>query len=624
MLRIKKLTLLCIFLLCYVTEVQAGKIINAADFGLRQGEDATPAINRSLAACKTQHAERLVIPKGIYQCYPDKAMEEFIHVANNDNGLKRIVFPVHGFSNFEIDAEGSTFILHGGEMIAFDFERSQNIKLKNAVIDWDKPFYFQGTVLSTDTSTNSFILRPLAECTYEIVANELVFTEKPGKAIHPWRDWAPAMKNDIGWEQNIDWNIWFDPATKAPAYNGYTYVLKSWNESLNRRYHVKQLKDGNLRFFDAVQKLPTTGWILVINGRKDLNRTSPAIHLSNVTGFAIYNVNVHHAGGMGLIAEQSQNIVLKKFNVVLPENSQRIVTTTADATHFAGCRGKIAIDSCRFENMLDDAANIHGVYALADGAVDQYTLGVKRMHGQQMGFDLVHIGDSISLSNQETLRPYAKVKVKGVKEVNAEYLEVTCLQPIAKLLQPNSVINNLSCQPDLVIQNTWVRRNRARSILISTSGNVLIENNNFEACTHTSILLAGDASFWFESGPVQSVVIRNNTFKNFGLQGSSPLLQIAPQIKAEERFYYHQNIVFENNICELFSAPLVFAKSAAHIRIVGNQIKASKAYPADLTGSSVFKFENCKDITISDNRCDDQWPGGTIKGAISMLKSYKQ
>jgi hypothetical protein len=44
--------------------------------------------------------------------YPDKAKEKYLHISNNDDGLKRIIFPLEGFKNFEIDAQGSSFICH--------------------------------------------------------------------------------------------------------------------------------------------------------------------------------------------------------------------------------------------------------------------------------------------------------------------------------------------------------------------------------------------------------------------------------------------------------------------------------------------------------------------------------
>jgi hypothetical protein len=600
----------------------AQKVINALDYGLNEESDATTAINKAILACKFQKAGKLIIPKGIYHFYPDKATGEYLYIANNDEGLKRIAFPIRDFQNFEIDGQGSVFIMHG-QMIAFDFKQSKKIKLKNLSVDWDKPFYFQGTVISNDPMTNSFVFKPFEECSYEIVADELIFLEKPGKAVRPWKDWAPSMKKDIGWQQNIDWNIWFDPKTLAPSLNGQEYVLQSWNENLKRRYRAEKTQDGNIRIFDAAQKLPPVGWVLIVNGRKDLTRTSPAIHLSHVTEFNIENVNVYCAGGMGLITESSKDINLKKFNVVLPENSSRMVTTTADATHFVGCRGNIVIDDCQFENMLDDATNVHGIYGRIDGLVNKHTIGVKRIHGQQLGFSLTEVGDIISLSDAGTLKEYARLKVTKINDINSEYMEIICKEDLDKILKPNSVINNLSCQPNLVFKNSLVRRNRARSMLISTSGNVLVENNLLESCTHTSILFAGDAIFWYESGPVKNVIIRNNTFKNFGLHGgTSPLIQIAPEIVTIKDFYFHSNILVENNICEVFSCPLVVAKSVEKFQFVGNKIRNSTDYPLKQKCGEVFRFTNSKEVLIKNNKAKEDWIGFQLNGMKSMLEYF--
>lgn len=602
--------------------ISAQKVVNALDYGLNQENDATPVINKAILACKLQKAEKLIIPKGIYHFYSDKATEEYLHIANNDEGLKRIAFPIRDFQNFEIDGQGSVFIMHG-QMIAFDFKQSQNIKLKNFSVDWNKPFYFQGKVISTDPVTNSFVLQPFNECSYEIVADELIFLEKLGKAVRPWKDWAPSMKQDIGWQQNIDWNIWFDPKTLAPSLNGQEYVLQSWNENLKRRYHAEKTADGNIRIFDAAQKLPLVDWVLIVNGRKDLSRTSPAIHLSNVTAFNIENVNVHCAGGMGLISESSKDINLKKFNVVLPKNSSRMVTTTADATHFVGCRGNIVIDDCHFENMLDDATNVHGIYGRIDGVVNKNTIRVKRMHGQQLGFTLTEEGDIISLSDAGTLQEYARLEVTKINDINSEYMEISCKEDLGKIIKPNSVINNLSCQPNLVFKNSVVRRNRARSMLISTSGNVLVENNLLESCTHTSILFSSDAIFWYESGPVKNVIIRNNTFKNFGLHGgTSPLIQIAPELTPLNDFYFHSNILVENNICEVFSCPLVVAKSVENFQFVGNEIRNSKDYPLKQKCNEVFRFTNSKEILIKNNKAQEDWIGFQLNGMKSMLENF--
>ena len=580
----------------------AQAVINAKDFGLDETKDATTALLKALQSCRDLNAGKLIIPKGTYKFYPDKALEKYVHISNNDDGLKRIAFPIYDFDGLEIDGQGSLFIMHG-EMLAVNVDGSKNIILRNFSIDWNKPFNFQGEVVAINPQTNSFDLKVYDECDYEIVANELVFVEKPGKAVRTWRQWPLPVKDNIGWEQNLDWNIWYDPVTKAGALNGGgNHILRSYNESLQVRYHVEEMETNLLRFYNAAVQLPRIGWALILKGKKDLNRQSPAIHLFNSDDIRLENVNVYHSGGMALIGERCGNIFMENFNVKLREGSGRLISATADATHFVSCRGVISFNNCLFENMLDDATNVHGIYTTVANLVDDYTLAVKRMHGQQMGFLFATPGDSISLSEHASLYTYDYFKVQRVYEPNSEYIEITLTEKVSDVLRPNTVLNNITWQPDLQFRNSTVRRNRARSILISTAGDVLVEGNHFETCTFSGIHISGDGTFWYESGPVRNVLIRNNYFKDMSLQGTSPVVRIDPQIvfENEPTHYYHKNIVIENNTFELFKNYLVYAFSVRDFRFRNNTIINSEAYKPERVNNAM-EFKYSKDILIEGN-----------------------
>lgn len=614
------------------------KEINALNFGISPEKDATPIIRNALYSCVKNKANRLTIPYGIYHFYPDKAIEKYVNVSNNDGSKKRIIFPIDHMNNFEIDGNGSLFIMHG-EVSVFDICDSKNIKLVNFSINWAKPFNFQAQVVAVNPSSNSFDLKVSDECDYEIVADELIFLEKPGLATKTWKDWAKGRNVDVGWERNIDWNAWIDPVTKAGVLNGNLYEIRTYNEKLKTRYRAEELEKGLVRFYNSTNRLPAIGWILVCRGMGGLERACPALHISNVENFKISDVNVFHAGGMGLIAEKCNGIMLKRFNTILPPNSNRVVTTTADATHFVNCKGLIKIDSCIFENMLDDAANVHGIYVAVDGLVDNYTLGLRIMHIQQSGFQFTSVGDTIALTDNETLVSFAKLRVKSVRIINSEYMEVVFTEKIDKVYRPNCSAENLSWQPNLVMNNCVVRRNRARSILISTRGDVLIEKNNFNTSTFTSILFEGESSFWYESGPVRNVIIRNNRFKDFGLYGgNAPILQFSPHLKIKDSLsseYYHKNILFENNEIDVFSRLLVYALSVENLIIRGNKITKSEDYPQKSVGP-VFNFDHCNNILIENNTylfneqatiIKDKWTKGLLlrnnRGISDILLSRK-
>lgn len=584
---------------------QSERVVNAADFGLKEGTDNTPALTKAIQACKTRKATRLVIPKGIYDIFPEKAAEAYRSISNNDAGKKRIVFLLEGFDHFEIDGSGSKFICHDN-MVPFDVSNSTNITLRNFSVDWAAPFYLQAQVLAVHPELNAFDIRIFDECSYEIQGADLIFSNKKAGKTTGWYSMAPCMQKDVIWEQNINWNIWYDPATKAPAYcNENDTRVNAWNFKLNKRAIATELEHHVVRLTNAADTLPKVGWVLICNGILSKNRLSPAIHISHCKQVQIEQVTVHHAAGMALIAERSENITLHRYNVTLPEGSGRFVTSTADASHFVGCGGTITLDSCIFENMLDDGTNVHGIYAEVEEAVDSYTLGMTRGHSQQQGFDFARVGEKVRLADRNTLKPYATLTVAAVRNVNDFYFEVTFKEKVTPLIRKGSVAENRSCQPDVVMRHCEVRQNRARGILISTAGKVLIEKNRFLKCTYAGIQTAGDANYWFESGPVADLVIRDNLFEDQGLAvGNAPALVVVPEVHAlaDSAWYYHRNIIMENNTINTFSRIIVEARSLENFVFRGNSINKSTDYPVAEGNGPSFVFSGCKNIRIEKNK----------------------
>ena len=203
-----------------------------------------------------------------------------------------------------------------------------------------------------------------------------------------------------------------------------------------------------------------------------------------------------------------------------------------------------------------------------------------------------------------SLEPYAAMKVRSAVSLNSEYMELTFTENIKDLLRPESVADNLTWQADLHMSNTTVRRNRARSILISTGGDVIVENNDFQTCTFTSILFEGDGTFWHESGPVRHVIIRQNRFRDFGLaSGNAPLIQCSARVRFEDgpTYYYHHNILIENNLCEVFGRILANISYVDGFVFRGNKILKSTAYPLAPAEGPVFNFSASRNILIENN-----------------------
>lgn len=68
-------------------------------------------------------------------------------------------------------------------------------------------------------------------------------------------------------------------------------------------------------------------------------RYNPAFFISNSENIGIRDVTLYHCGGMGVIAQSSEDIELLRLKVIPAEG--RMISITADATHFVNCKGYI-------------------------------------------------------------------------------------------------------------------------------------------------------------------------------------------------------------------------------------------------------------------------------------------
>jgi hypothetical protein len=153
------------------------------------------------------------------------------------------------------------------------------------------------------------------------------------------------------------------------------------------------------------------------------------------------------------------------------------------------------------------------------------------------------------------------------------------------------------------MRNNIIRENRARSVLVTTKGKVLIENNLFASQMH-GILIEGDNNNWYESGAVQDITIRNNVFENigYGLNKRYPLLA-SPMLNETQHMgegQYHRNINFTGNTVKSFNGLLVNARSVKGLNISGNKMEFNTDYPPADEGAAIM-LEYCDDVTIENN-----------------------
>lgn len=540
--------------------------------------DITPYIYKLLSSDKNRKGNfKLIFPKGTYHFWPTQASGKYHAATNHDNGFRYFAFPFIDMRNIEIDGNDSEFIFHG-QIIPFLIEKSSNIRIRNINIDWEVPFYLEGKIINSikEESSIDIQITPGFD-NYVLQGNRMI------------------IKGE-GWEEYfLGENICFNPETKAVLYRNDDWhtIPRPWDMDSQATKISNDVVRLKTRF---LQRIPPIGSIITFKGTFGSNRHSPAFHLTDSKNIEMSEINIYHAGGMGVIAEKTEDIHLNKVNVMRRPGSNRTLSVIADATHFCNCKGKVIVENCLFENMLDDACNMHGTYTKVEQIIDDYTVIARLSHPQQFGFKFAESGDIIQVVGALDLLPKSKIQISDVTVINHQYSLFTFKKKIKGVIGLGDGLENIDWYPEFIFRNNIVQNNRARSILISSREKVLIEGNSFSS-QMTGILFEGDMKHWFESGAVNDVTIRNNTFLDGAYGGGAPhvTIWINPHIKEiSPEKAYERNIIIENNLFKTFGDGLLRAISVDNLRFINNRIEESVTY-------SKWKDEPVIDIKYSHN-----------------------
>lgn len=551
----------------------------------KPGSDATMHVNKALQQCRLKKVSKLVIPKGTYHFWPNLASEKYVFISNNDEGLKRNVFDLSGMKNFEIDGQGSEFIFHGF-VCPFLLENSQNIQISNLSIDYVRTFHSEGKVVAA--YTDSLDVEFSSEYPYKVENFKLSFVD----GEKTYRDNGGTLQPQLFPYWHI---LEFDPVKHEPAYMALDYL--NIQNMLVRDLGKNRVRIG----FSGLKG--TVGNVLVFNAK---DRLCPAFTISDCANINLRGINIYHAGGMGVVAQRSADILLDNVKVIAAPKSGRMISTIADATHFVNCRGKISMQNCTFESMMDDATNIHGIYARIDEKYSDNAVLVKLIHFEQWGFKLFTPNKNVEFVNAADMTTVSNNQVSSVERLNKEYAIVTFKNKIPETIKLGDAIASTDDNaPEVTIRNCSISKNRARGFLLGSRGKTLIENNYFHT-QWAAIDLAGDARSWYEQGGVRNLTFRNNVFDNCNFGGNIGLGVIVAGVITDDdkrdKGFYHQNIIIENNTFRIYNPSVLRMYSVDNVVFKNNLIDYNTDYklPTWFASSKLQHFDitNAANISI--------------------------
>ncbi len=574
--------------------------VRITDYGYVPGSraNAVPYVMKALNDCKTKNDPVLIFPNGRYDFWPQHVQEKLYYESNTDViPLRRCPILVEGFNKLEINCNNADLIFHD-RMQPFTIDSSRNIIIRNVNIDWDIPLTAQAEIVAV---TNEYVDLAINayESPYIIEKDKLVFVGE-------------------GWKSLLSGIMEFDKDTKFVA--PQTGDAGCMGENFSS-YKASELKKGLVRLQYPGGHKPVLGnWLVLRHSARDHAGT----FIINSRHILIENMNMYHNAGLGILSQYSSDLYFRNVNVIPNPAKNRILSGHDDGMHFSNCSGQITIDSCRFQSLMDDPINVHGTSVRIIKKLSDKKLLCRFIHEQSIGFTWARAGETVGFIENEAMNTIGEGKVESFHANSPEEFEINFTDPVPANIEEGDALENLSCTPDVLIKNSFFGSNRARGILISTPGKVIIENNVFES-SGSAILIPGDANGWYESGAVKDVTIRNNIFNDACLtslyQFCEAIISISPEIpKPDVSKPFHRNIRIEHNTFHPFDYPVLYAKSTEGLYFNNNTIIRSTRFQPFHYRKYMFSFEYCKKVEISNNNLQ----GDVLGKNIQLVSTPKQ
>ncbi|RPD41162.1 right-handed parallel beta-helix repeat-containing protein [Chitinophaga barathri] len=589
-------------LLCISGLATAQDKISISSFGAAPNtfKDATTGVQRAIAACKGKPGAVLSFEKGRYDFYPDSAVRKEYFISNTSSEkevpvkTKTIGLFFENFNGLTIEGNGAEFVFHG-KMTTWVFDHCENITMHGISVDFERPSMSEMTIQDIKPDMVTAVVHP--DSRFAIINGRL--------------EWHGEK-----WGMSIFHAVLADTAKGLNTYSSWTPFYKS---------KATLVSPGIVQFsgdFSGFKASP--GNIFTV---RDGIRDQVGAFINHCKNVRLENINMRYMHGLGIVSQFSENLDYRRIQVKPAPGSGRAIAAFADGMHFSGCKGHIEVTDSEFKGLHDDPINVHGTHLVVTEKVSPRVLRLRFMHHQTYGFPAFFAQDSVMFLRSATLQGYGMGRVSTAKMISEREMEITLDKNIPEQLQKGDCLENITWTPSLTVRNCRFEAVNTRGLLVTTRKPVLIENNTFYRTGMHAILIADDATSWFESGPVTDVTIRGNTFEGCGynLGGGNYVIAISPENhELVSKFTVHRNIRIENNRFIIYDYPVLTAKSTKNLVFTGNRITWTNDFrQPEAAPRAAFSLEACEAVRISGNNFDVPFkPSVTLKNMTGKeLKS---
>ena len=288
-------------------------------------------------------------------------------------------------------------------------------------------------------------------------------------------------------------------------------------------------------------------------------------------GVTVENVTIRRGAGMGVLGMVTDNITVKGLKTDRDYHGN-LFSLTADAMHFINCSGKLRILDCDINAFMDDVCNIHGTYNIIENVSDN-GVTVKyghEAHARQRQYkkgDILHI---INIVSTAKFVSYEVTSEDGM-EMFLELTDVTDKNSIKK----GFFVENPGRMPEVIVKGN--RLGMYPHFRISGAKKMVCEDNylyGFQRAFYVCDL----AVYWYESGRVKDLTIRNNVFDNTSKPDYGEFISVGVSgFNFADAPTIHDGITIENNKFYGVKSRILQAGGVKNLRFTGNTVIKDEA-----------------------------------------------
>ncbi len=484
-------------------------------------------------------------------------------------------FVLRDLENVTVDLGGAKLVFHG-RVMPFALYNCKNVTLKNFSIDYDRPFFTQGAV--TDVDAGSGTLDIPETFRFRVEQSELI------------------AEGD-GWERSLNFGApLFQPydartmrlSPKTPmmlAVVGERVIPQENPPCPIYQLRAERLAGRRVRLTGVPSFFrPDVGEIVAFTHE---NRHKTGFQLEDCADVTLANIRLLHISAMAVIANLCHNLTFRNFSCYADEQmGERIIAVNADVLHGFHCTGRVLAEDCRFENMLDDALNFHGNYAVCEAKTDARGLIAVNRSAAQSFIPLYRPGDTVFVYRGKTQEFKAAYTLASAEYLpgDGRRLALSTREPLNDFA-PGDIIENRR-MPEITVRRCQAGRARG-GWRISSGRRVVMEDCRFE---NTPVMFTGDTNYWYENSPVRDVEIRNCVFENF--RNFTPITSTPVFDATDAAPFYHSGIRIIGNRFVGCEGTLMHLERTRDVVFRDNVNRAGNTQTDDIT------LRRCAGVTI--------------------------